>query len=154
MMIRMDTRELVGEWIAVRREQLGYTQGELAEAIGVTNRTISAVENGASEVKSGSRLRWEEALGWEPGSLTVAYRRQVKPVVSEKPVERQLEAVVVHDAEWYEAEREWVRRNFGPGNERDWLIDKLDRDEDVVRMAARERAKLSEAWRRMGRDTA
>lgn len=147
-----ETQETVGEWIAVRREQLGLNQIELAEIIGVSSRTVSNIERGKNEVKSGTRARWEKALAWPPGSLTTAYLRMVRPETPEDQASAPRELQMTprgHD--WYEAEREWITKRFPPGADRDWLIDRFDRAEDAERTWERQYERLQDALDRMGR---
>lgn len=70
---------LVGEWIARRRGELGWTQQQLADEVGASLRTVGNVERGDTAVAMRSRPAWERALGWPGGALTAAYRRGVEP---------------------------------------------------------------------------
>jgi putative transcriptional regulator len=38
--------ERLGNWLKVQRARLNLTQGELADRVGVTRKTINSVENG------------------------------------------------------------------------------------------------------------
>jgi putative transcriptional regulator len=40
------SNERLGNWLKVQRARLNLTQGELAERVGVTRKTINSVENG------------------------------------------------------------------------------------------------------------
>lgn len=71
-------RESVGEWIAIRRDELGMTYPELARRLGVDNKTVYNVERGKSAVGA-NKARWEDALRWRRGSLTRAYMRGIEP---------------------------------------------------------------------------
>lgn len=64
----------VGEELAARREQLGITQIELAQALGVSARSISGVERGEHGIRRGRRQRWEDALHLQHGTISQAYR--------------------------------------------------------------------------------
>jgi transcriptional regulator with XRE-family HTH domain len=73
---RSEHVERVGEWLALLRAHRGWTQRELAELVGAaSDRTISNVETGATELAAASRPAWEEAYGLAAGTLTDAYRR-------------------------------------------------------------------------------
>lgn len=71
--------ETVGRWIMTRRSEKGLSQEQLAEQVQASMRTMTNVENGYSAVSQMSRARWERALGWPIGSLTLAYRYGVRP---------------------------------------------------------------------------
>lgn len=64
----------VGEELAARREQLGITQIELAQALGVSARSISGVERGEHGIRRGRRQRWEDALHLQHSTISQAYR--------------------------------------------------------------------------------
>lgn len=83
-MLGVDFREQVGEWIAIRRDELGMGPADLAMRVGVTRRSVDNAEAGRTEVKQG-RTRWEDALGWEHGSLLAAYKRGERPKVAGRP---------------------------------------------------------------------
>lgn len=71
--------ERVGEWITVRRDELGMTVRDFAAALRVDAKTVGNVESGRTAVRIGTRARWEDVLGWERGSLTAAYKRGERP---------------------------------------------------------------------------
>lgn len=48
---------------------------DIAKALGVSVKTVNNVESGRTAVRTSARGRWEEVLGWPPGSLEAAYRR-------------------------------------------------------------------------------
>lgn len=69
----------VGELIQARRAELELTQGQLADRVGASVRTVGNIERGVSAVAVLNRPQWEAALGWPAGSLTTLYRRGVMP---------------------------------------------------------------------------
>jgi hypothetical protein len=79
ILVHVDHKEQVGEWIRLRRDALGIPPGRLAEIVGVSYRTVMSTEAGDSQPRSGW-ARWEDALFWERGSLTRAYKHGVPPV--------------------------------------------------------------------------
>lgn len=77
----------VGEWITVRRDEMGLSVRDFALTLSVDPKTVGNVEAGRTAVKTGTRSRWEDALGWERGSLTAAYRRGEPPRRAEAPAD-------------------------------------------------------------------
>jgi transcriptional regulator with XRE-family HTH domain len=63
----------VGRHLAERREDLDLTQNALAQRIGITSASVSAVERGVSEIRRSLRARWETALRLRQGTITRAY---------------------------------------------------------------------------------
>lgn len=63
-----------GRQLRRRRDQLKLTQEELAQLIGVTSRTVSAVERGKNAAQAGHQPSWEEVLHLVPGTLAPAYK--------------------------------------------------------------------------------
>lgn len=60
----------LGELIAARRMELGYeTQRALAVVTGVARHSIGAIERGDRESRLNTRVRLEQVLRWEPGSI-------------------------------------------------------------------------------------
>ena len=53
-----------GEAARERREQLGMTQGQLAERLGVDQGTVAHWELGTRMPRLGSLRAWADALGW------------------------------------------------------------------------------------------
>ena len=74
--------EQVGEWITVRRDELGLTVRDFSHALGVDAKTVNNVEAGRTAVRLGTRARWEDVLNWERGSLTAAYKRGEHPKIA------------------------------------------------------------------------
>jgi hypothetical protein len=144
-----DRRESVGRAVLARRLELGLTKEEASRRGLLNSITWTRVEEG-KRVRDDSYAKVETALQWPPGRLAAELGRTNIARI-EAGADGQ---IVVRSHEWYEQERDWVRQNFGPGADRDWLIDKLDRDEDAARTASRERSKLTEAWERLGRSAA
>ena len=64
----------VGRQLLERREDLDLTQQELAQRIGISARTVSAVERGVNQITKSRRGDWERALGLKPGTISRAYR--------------------------------------------------------------------------------
>lgn len=73
----------VGEWIEVRRGELGLTLDELSKQSGVSKRAIQNAIGGATELSARLRPGLEAALDWPAGSLTAAYRRGTSPPSAE-----------------------------------------------------------------------
>jgi DNA-binding XRE family transcriptional regulator len=65
---------VVGQQLARRREDLDLTQDDLAKRIGVSGRTVSAIERGVNAIQRKNRSAWETALGLAPGTINRAYR--------------------------------------------------------------------------------
>lgn len=64
-----EAAQRVGQAVEQRRLALRLTQGELAEAIGVSIKTVNNVARGATIPQKLRRADWERALGWEQGSI-------------------------------------------------------------------------------------
>jgi transcriptional regulator with XRE-family HTH domain len=61
----------LGRWIATERVRKGFaTAGELAEASGLSDRTVEILEAGShtGQPRDTTLAKIEQALGWEPGS--------------------------------------------------------------------------------------
>lgn len=65
---------VVGQQLARRREELDLTQDDLAKRIGVSGRTVSAIERGMNAIQRKNRSAWETALSLAPGTINRAYR--------------------------------------------------------------------------------
>lgn len=76
---RTTNTEQTGRWISARMEQLGLTQIEIARRLDMSTRAAHSAANGKSAIQRAHRARWEELLGWAPGSLTAAYDDGVEP---------------------------------------------------------------------------
>lgn len=64
--------ERLANAVRQRREALGFTQAQLAEAAGVTDTTIGNLEGGRKFKRPPASLPGvEQALGWTPGSARV-----------------------------------------------------------------------------------
>ena len=63
----------VGRQLALRRGQLDLTQEDLAKLIGVSGRTVSAIERGVNTIQRKNRKAWERALGLVQGTISRAY---------------------------------------------------------------------------------
>ena len=55
--------ERLGNRIKERRTELGLTQGELAEQVGVTRKTVNTVENGVFTPSATLAIKLAKALG-------------------------------------------------------------------------------------------
>lgn len=82
-----DSPTPVGQQLADRRDELDLTQARLAQAIGVTTTTISATENGRTQISRSKRPLWEQALLLQPGTIGRAYRTgsRIEPLDAELP---------------------------------------------------------------------
>ncbi|GAA4513210.1 hypothetical protein GCM10023191_079970 [Actinoallomurus oryzae] len=76
---------VVGRQLARRREDLDYTQDDLANRIGVSGRTVSAIERGVNSIQRKNRPAWETALGLASGTINRAYRDGTPIEVRERP---------------------------------------------------------------------
>ena len=83
---------LVGRLLVHRREQLGFKQGTLAQAIGLSQSAYSRLESGDSVLNLSQLRNVCEQLGLSPAQLLHAadryeakLRRQGVAVVAEKP---------------------------------------------------------------------
>lgn len=63
----------VGQQLADRRNDLDLTQEALAQQVGVSARTISAVERGVNEIQRRNRPAFEKALRLKAGTISRAY---------------------------------------------------------------------------------
>lgn len=63
----------VGRQLARRRANLDLTQDQLAMAVGVRSRSISAIERGSNAIQRSKRSAWEKALRLKPGTISRAY---------------------------------------------------------------------------------
>ncbi len=63
------TESPLGQRVRDARLAKGWTQGDLARIAGVTQSNVSNVEQGKPNVKSGTLLSLERALGLWPGEL-------------------------------------------------------------------------------------
>lgn len=61
--------ETLGNRLKERRTELGLTQAELAEACGVTRKTVNTVENGIFVPSALLALKLARALEVAPGDL-------------------------------------------------------------------------------------
>lgn len=61
----------VGDRIAARRAELGWTQGRLARAALLSRASVSAVERGRRHLDADGLGRVAAALGVEPAELVV-----------------------------------------------------------------------------------
>ncbi len=70
----MNAREILGEQVRKRREQLNLSQQDAAAKAGVLRKTLSNLETGAGDPTIGSVLACAGALGCE-----VIIRRRPRP---------------------------------------------------------------------------
>jgi transcriptional regulator with XRE-family HTH domain len=80
----------VGTQLADRRNELRLTQEALAKLVGVSSRTVSAIERGKNSIQSGRRPQWESKLHLVAGTLDRAYKTgspiELLPIpIAEKP---------------------------------------------------------------------
>lgn len=58
-----ELRRSVGDWLRAQRERCGYSQTELAKALGLEYYTfISQIENGRGRIPSNRYAEWADAL--------------------------------------------------------------------------------------------
>lgn len=68
-----DPKAEVGRQLARRRRELNLVQEDLAPLVGVTGRTVSAIERGENAIQVNRRPLWETALHLVAGTLNRAY---------------------------------------------------------------------------------
>lgn len=79
--------ERLAEALRRRRDDLGFTQVQLAEMVGVTDTTIRNLEGGRTFTRPPSSLPGvERALGWAPGSARAILDGGEPTLISPKPV--------------------------------------------------------------------
>jgi HTH-type transcriptional regulator/antitoxin HipB len=61
----LNTPRALGALLRDARRRRGLTQADLASSVGLTQRTVSAVERGATDVRFGTLLRLLAALDLE-----------------------------------------------------------------------------------------
>jgi putative transcriptional regulator len=67
--VRTVTSERLANRIKERRSELGLTQAELAERVGVTRKTVNTVENGIFTPSATLAIKLAEALSLQVESL-------------------------------------------------------------------------------------
>ena len=59
----------VGAAIAMKRQELNYSQEDFAECIGISRNALGSIERGQSEMKLGTLISACDALGASPNEL-------------------------------------------------------------------------------------
>lgn len=62
-------RELLGQRVRQRREDLGLSQPAAADRAGINRDTWRNMENGSRDIRSYNHRAVERALQWQPGSV-------------------------------------------------------------------------------------
>lgn len=75
----------VADLINARREALGLSVAELARMAGASYKAAWNATQGRVAIDPARRAAWENALGWEAGSITAAYDTGVEPALRDKP---------------------------------------------------------------------
>lgn len=70
MVLVNENQQATGRHLAELRGGMGWTQKQLAERSGVTERSISSFENGDTWPRAGTRAKLEKALGISAGYLS------------------------------------------------------------------------------------
>lgn len=63
-------RKRLGELITEGYNAIGETRRSMAQALGSSDRTLYAVENGMTTPRKHTQLKMEEFLGWKRGSIS------------------------------------------------------------------------------------
>ena len=66
--------EDVGRQLKQRREDLGLTQQDVADALDISTRTIQFAEHGRTKIRLGKREAYERVLRLQRGTISRAYR--------------------------------------------------------------------------------
>ena len=82
-----DTDVLVGQRVRQLRLELGLTQTQLADAIGVTFQQVQKYERGANRISASKLWRIADRLGVSPSSLVSALPSPVDGTLSEADTE-------------------------------------------------------------------
>ncbi|MET0545101.1 MAG: helix-turn-helix transcriptional regulator [Caulobacterales bacterium] len=92
-----DVDAQIGDRIRARRAELGMSQAELAEHIGMSFQQVQKYERGANRIASSILLRVAEALDCSPGYfLEISKkRRATKKAPPESAVDREVAAFIV-----------------------------------------------------------
>ena len=99
-----------GEALAEALATRGWTQRELADALGITQSAISAWKYGHAEPAPVTVFRIEQALGAEPGSLSM--NLGFVPVGSDHSGGSSFEAVLANDPRLDDRARRVLRATY------------------------------------------
>lgn len=86
----------LGNWVTERRIELGLTQSDVSARGGPSHQTLRNIEQAEElpPIRAFTATRLEQALRWQPGSISRAIRFGEKPEPKDVSVEEQVQQLM------------------------------------------------------------